>query len=294
MNKARAAIKSANTGCGVVSAALPGAQKARIKKLTTPATKLANFGPPRNPLPEMTEHWDSQRVLRESPESPEAAARAAKAKAALSAVVAKLRSSREKVAGDKNIPIKADVGGPLANAKEISVKLKRAPKKKEESTDKAAADMGYAAGFCSSVMPADAVFEKVAAKTNLSVQLLKAAYFVKVAAGAAAPVAKPSGGRPPISPLWMLLGGAAIPWLAAPAARELRYPGSGGYGRGRMFEHQFGGLDPRTESELSNIAARRMAVNSQMSSLARRFADAQRMSYAPSMSPYAMGPGGGM
>jgi hypothetical protein len=234
MDRARAVIKSAN-GYGVVSAALPGAQKARIKQLVTPARKVAE---------------------------------------------------------EKKIPIKADVAGPLAKAKEISVKLKKSPPKEE----KAASAMGYAAGFCSAVMPADSVFAKVASKTKLPVQLLKAAYFIKVAAGpAAAGVGKAvgsAGGRPPISPLWMLLGGAAIPWLAAPGIREMRYPG--GHGRGRMFEHQFGGMDPRTESELANLAYRRMAVNAQHSRIARAFADANRTGYAPSISPYAMGPGGGM
>jgi hypothetical protein len=236
MDRARAVIKSANKGYGVVSAALPGAQKARIKQLTTPARKVAE---------------------------------------------------------EKKIPIKADVAGPLAKAKEISVKLKKAPPKKEEKREeKAAADLGYAAGFCSTVMPPSTVFAKVAAATRLPVTLLKMAYFVK----AAGPIGKP--GRS-FSPLLMMLGGAAVPWLAAPAMRSISDSVSG-YGsrpgilRRGPREHEFGGLDPRTESDLMAIAYRRMAVNAQRAGIARMFADAQRAGYAPSASPYAMVPGGGM
>jgi hypothetical protein len=234
----------------------------------------------------------------------------------------------------------------------------RAPDK-PVSSEKVAADMGYAAGFCQAIKLPDAVFEKVAARVNLPVALLKAAYFVKMggpniplgrkvqaliktkaqpspktrtqpstktrtqpsAKPAPQPSAKPApqpSAKPEkrltapqtmvkdtlapetsavsayrgLSPLAFLAGGALLPWLLSPVMRRLQYPQGMQQGyTGR--EYQFGGLDPRTESELAAVAARRMALNAQSASMARRFADATRIGYAPSPSPYALVPGGG-
>jgi hypothetical protein len=142
-------------------------------------------------------------------------------------------------------------------------------RKAAEATSDAAA-IGLLAGYEDGIIPSQAAFEKIAAKTGYSANGLKHAYLKKIAAMGKWP--------------W-LLGGLAAATVGAPmlsgAYNRVMYPSyySDAPGYGMMDAPNvgaYGGFSPRAESELWKTIAREGLKQRQASSLLQGISGAYR------------------
>ena len=200
-------------------------------------------------------------------------------------------------------PVKGPVAPP-AVPKVAPPKPKLSPGVKQVAPKQAQASVAFKLGFAqkcheklAALMPPQQVVDTVAERTGIPGEVIKLAYLRKKAFPAAAGAGIGAGFKKlmPKTPLGLLLGAAAIPTLAIPAARGVgNYVSRGlsGYGWGGgggllSAPHMgtIGGFDPKATSELQKMIAMESMRNQQLSSLLQGI----RGAYQPAPSPWGMG-----